>query len=460
MRAMSIGAPFTPSTDRRLLTTFNRHNMRHDGKIAIAVAMSARSKVWKNKTILWSDLVAKLAEVNRTNETAKEYAAANKEERLKIKDVGGYVGGYLRGGKRSPKNVGYRQLITLDIDFASMDFWDDFTMLFSNAAVVHATHSHTAESPRLRLVMPINREVTADEYVAISRQVAGLLGIEFFDNTTFETNRLMFWQSVSKDVDYYYEVQDGEWIDADEILAMYADWRDTSLWATAKTYTDQVRGKADKQEQPRDKKGVIGAFCRTYGIADAIETFLPDVYLPCDQEDRYTYTGGSAAAGLIVYDDTFAFSHHGTDPCSGKLSNAFDLVRIHKFGHLDSDALTGSQRPKSQVAMEEFARKDEAVKMTIAKESLADAKYEFAEGFTSVDTEDTSIEWAKKLEVDARGNYLSTAANLSLIFRNDSRLKGTLKLNEFDNKRYVVSDLLPVPLVSYSLYTPRHLSSL
>lgn len=62
---------------------------------------------------------------------------------------------------------------------------------------------------------------------------------------------------------------------------------------------------------------------------------MQDVYAPAG-EGRYTYSNGSTAAGLIVYDDKFAYSHHGTDPAGGRLCNAFDLVRIHKFGHLDS----------------------------------------------------------------------------------------------------------------------------
>ena len=102
--------------------------------------------------------------------------------------------------------------------------------------------------------------------------------------------------------------------------------------------TEIVHKQAKRQGDPLTKEGLIGAFCRTYSIEAAIETFLIDVYLPCSVPDRYTYAGGSTAAGLVLYDDKFAYSNHGTDPASGKLCNAFDLVRIHKFGELDEDA--------------------------------------------------------------------------------------------------------------------------
>ena len=186
--------------------------MKYNGTLDIAVGHSASTKVWKNKKWRWDELVQKLSEEYKTQETFKEYMAATKEDQSKIKDVGGYVGGYLRGGRRSPQNVVHRQLVTLDIDFAHVHFWDDFQILFGNAAVLHSTHKHHENSPRYRLIFPLSREATPDEYVAVSRKIAGDLGIDLFDNTTFETNRLMFWPSNPKDTEYYFKFQDGPFI--------------------------------------------------------------------------------------------------------------------------------------------------------------------------------------------------------------------------------------------------------
>lgn len=416
--------------------------IKNDGELHLAIGMSAKSKIWKNKKIQWSELVTRLKETNRTTETLKEFISATKEEQLKIKDVGGYVGGYLRNGRRKPENVVNRQLLTLDIDFAHKDFWDDYLLQFNNAAVLHATHKHCESSPRFRLIMPLSRECTPDEYVATARQIAGLMGIELFDKTTFETNRLMFWPSSPRDVDYYFEFQDGPWIDVDEILDSYTDWKDSSLWPTAERELNDVKASAKKQEDPENKKGIVGTFCRTYSISEAISKFLEDIYLPTDIDDRYTYSKGTTAAGLIVYDDKFAFSHHGTDPCGGKLCNAFDLVRIHKFGHLDSDESYQGQKPKSFAAMEEFAREDKAVKKIIATENIQDAKYDFTEDLEENEAvEDEDIEWMQDLEVDSKGNYLSTSVNLNLIFANDYRLKKLFRQNDFDGKRYVFGNL-------------------
>lgn len=412
--------------------------MKYDGRLDIATGMSAKSKSWANKKTSWGDLVERLRTAVVTNETYKEFIAASKNDQSKIKDVGGYVGGYLLNGRRKPDSVSYRQLMTLDIDFAHTDLWEDFTLLFSNAAVLHATHKHCNTSPRYRLIMPLSREATPDEYVAVSRMVAGMIGIELFDNTTFETNRLMFWPSVPRDVEYYCEVQDGEWIDVDKILGSYTNWHDTSLWPTAERRLNEVKDSAKKQEDPASKKGIVGAFCRCYSITEAIEKFLPSVYSPTALDDRYTYALGTTTAGLIVYEDKWAYSHHGTDPCSGKLCNSFDLVRTHLYGHLDNEE-SKTDRPKSFQAMEEMARKDVEVKKIIAKESLAEAKYEFASEPDAM--EDDNLDWMKDLDIDAKGNYLSSAPNINLVFMNDRRLKGLFRRNDFDSKNYVFGSL-------------------
>lgn len=413
--------------------------MKYDGQIDIATGLSAQAKNWKNTRITWTEFVSRLKEEHKTQETLKEFLAATKEEQSRIKDVGGYVGGYLEGGKRRSDTVKYRQLITLDIDFAHRDLWDDYQMLFGNAAVLHGTHRHCDTSPRFRLIMPLSRKCTPDEYVAIARKVAGTLGIDLFDRSTFETARLMFWPSNPRDVDYFFRFQDGTWLDADEILSSYPDWTDSSLWPTADREIKEIKNGAKRQEDPSLKKGIIGAFCRTYSITDAIETFLSDVYSPTAFSDRYTYTKGTTSAGLIVYDDKFAYSHHGTDPCGGKLCNSFDLVRIHKFGDLDGDTDKGSL-PKSFIAMGDLARKDKKVKKIIASENLQDAKYDFTEGSDIMETEE-DLEWMQELEIDSKGGYKPIAQNLNLIFSRDSRLRGLFKQNDFDGKKYVFGTL-------------------
>ena len=413
--------------------------LEHNAPLNIAIGLNASSKVWKNTKISWADFVKKMSEPVVTAETYQQFIRATKDEQSKIKDVGGFVGGFLTNGRRDKKSVLYRQLITLDIDFSHENFWWDFTTLFDCAALIHSTHKSTQDKPRHRLIIPLDREVSQEEYQAIARKIAADLNIDLFDPSTFDVNRLMFWPSISKDSTYYFEYQDGDFISADYILSRYTNWHDTSEWPTTSASHDIIGQALKKQEDPEEKKGIVGLFCRAYPIQEAIDIFLSDVYSEAGP-GRYTYVHGTTSAGLIIYEDKFAYSHHGTDPVGGRLCNAFDLVRIHKFGHLDSGKEKEDKDKKSFKAMEEFAAKDSLVKKQLAEEKFADAKFEFAENLEAQD-EEYDNSWVTQLEANSKGEYDNSANNLNIIIQNDQYLKNVFKLNVFDNKRYVTRSL-------------------
>ncbi|MFX5710027.1 hypothetical protein ABTE34_21290, partial [Acinetobacter baumannii] len=78
--------------------------------------------------------------------------------------------------------------------------------------------------------------------------------------------------------------------DVDFVLAQYLDWRDRSQWPH-RADGDSTYHSATA-EKPTDKPGIVGAFCRTFDVIDAIERFdLP--YKPTTNPDRWTYVGGS-----------------------------------------------------------------------------------------------------------------------------------------------------------------------
>ena len=61
--------------------------------------------------------------------------------------------------------------------------------------VLYSTHSHTADNPRYRVIIPVDRPMPPDEYQAVSRRIADNIGIEFFDPSTHQAERLMYWPS-------------------------------------------------------------------------------------------------------------------------------------------------------------------------------------------------------------------------------------------------------------------------
>ena len=388
--------------------------LKHDGVLTIATGRSRKEMNWKNREMLWSELVDKLSSTTRTYETYEEYKKLSKSKKDEIKDVGGFVGGTLKEGRRKADNVVWRQIVTLDADFVKGDLWAGVETMFGYGCVMYSTHSHSPKAPRLRLVIPLKRAVTSDEYGAVSRRIAADLGIDFFDDTTYEPHRLMYWPSTSSDGEFIFKVLDEEWVDPDEILARYEDWRDSSYWPESSRTKEDRKRLAERQGDPKEKPGVVGAFCRTYSIIDVIEKFLSDIYSPCENPNRYTYIPGSSAGGLVIYENgDFAYSHHGTDPISGKLCNAFDLVRLHKFGELDEEAKEGTPVNKlpSYLSMQKLAREDLEVKKTIASERMTSASEDFNEE-----------DWQVNLEINNKGELKNTLTNIILILRHDPQL--------------------------------------
>ena len=139
--------------------------LQYDGLITIATGSSRRSASWKTKELLWSEFVDKLGRVTRTQETQAEYFRMPKEERDNAKDVGGFVGGTLKGGRRKIDAVQQRRLITLDMDSitAGEDPWPTVELILGCAAVLDSSHRRSAKAPRLRRVLPLSRPVSPGE---------------------------------------------------------------------------------------------------------------------------------------------------------------------------------------------------------------------------------------------------------------------------------------------------------
>ena len=397
--------------------------LNYDQKLLVAFGRSRKAAHWQNKEIMWSELVKKLSTTTRTRESVSDYAALSKTERDSIKDVGGFVGGYLKNGKRNNASVVNRCLVCLDADNADPELMDDLDLTFSNAYALYSTHSHTPEKMRLRIIIPLSRTVTPDEYAAIARRVADNLTLTRFDPTTFEPARLMYWPSTPENGEFIFMNNDGPFLDADVVLATYPDWKDASLWPTTRPAEERLRKTVGKQEDPLTKTGIIGAFCRAHSIHDVLETILSDVYHPSEDDNRFTFVGGSTTGGLVVYDDKYAFSHHATDPAGGKLCNAFDLVRWHLFtpGGETADGDAVGSDANSIKLMQDYASRDESTKRQLAEER----RIQVMEDFNDLEEEraPAAEDWQTSLEVDKHGKVKDTLGNLALILRYDPRLK-------------------------------------
>lgn len=421
--------------------------MEHDRLIHVSIGNSRLSKEWIQSEFLWSEFVAKLQMPQRSAETFEEFQKLSKADQGKLKDVGGFVGGTLSGKQRKANAVTGRDLVTLDLDNIASGETDHVIRKIESldiAYAVYSTRSHAEYRPRLRVVIPLSETITADEYEPVARKIASYVGMELCDPTTFEASRLMYWPSCSKDAQYVFRVTDNGFVDPKALLQLYDDWTDVSTWPQVPGSPDSLRAKTllAKQQDPTTKHGVVGAFCRTYDILAAIDTFIPNAYEETNSDDRLTYTGGTTVAGAVLYDNgKFLFSHHATDPCSGQLVNAFDLIRLHKFSDLDADAKDGTPvvRMPSYMAMQKLALTDETVAAELNLERVQHASDVFSKiesteepaGQDKPTLDDVSWMRTAGLQTGEGGAYKKTVDNIIRILTYDPMLRGKIAIDEF-----------------------------
>lgn len=423
--------------------------MRNNRKLQISTAGSRKATYWPRNVLMWSEFVDRLRTPQRGTETLEQYLAFSKARQDELKDVGGFVGGTFTGNRRKAANVEGRDLITLDMDNIPAGQTEDILKRVGGlgcAAAVYSTRKHAGYAPRLRVIVPLDRTATSDEYEPAARMLASRIGMEFCDPTTFEPSRLMYWPSCCSNSQYVCETYDAPFCSADGLLNMYGDWQDVTQWPQVPGEDAAARRRLAKQEDPTKKKGIIGAFCRTYNITQAMEQFIPGMYEETDIPGRYTYTGGSTAGGAIVYDgDLFLYSHHATDPCSGLLVNAFDLVRLHLYGDQDDAAKEGTPANKmpSFLAMSRLALDDPEVSSRIARERHEQAQTAFAgSGQTAKEhPQADDLTWLSRLSADSQGNYLKTVNNIIIILQNDPLLKGKIATDEFAGRGLILGKL-------------------
>ena len=403
-------------------------------KLYVSTGNSRMDKKFNGAVMEYDDFAKRLSQTTHTAETMEQYRKLPKGKQDDIKDVGGFVLGKLKGGRRKKDCVVSRSAVTLDMDYGTEGIVDEIEMFLDMEMLIYSTHKHTPENPRLRLILPLTREVTPDEYGAVSRMLAQDIGIELFDDSTYEPSRLMYWPSTSSDGEYVFKQISGTVVDPDEVLSRYKNWKDVSSWPVSNRQGEVVKREIKKQADPLAKDGLIGAFNRAYPIREALEVFLSDVYQPSVMPGRYDYIPADSAAGVVVYEDAFVYSHHATDPCNGMLMSAFDVVRLHKFGDKDAKAADGTEPGKlpSFKAMQDFASQDERVKQVLAKERQALATQEF--------TDRDDVNWQTQLELDRQGNIKDTLMNIATIIRYDENLQ-SIVYNEFKDTIDVVGDL-------------------
>lgn len=452
----------------------------------------------ENKALPWAKMIRGFMNPTRTKDTLRQYAKLSDKEQQRLKAIDGFFYRTQVDGERRNRSSGRpSDLITLDFDNASPEF---FASLIEGRLCgkiewfLHTTRRHTPEKPRFRVLIPTDRPIDNDTYGPVSRIVALRFDPEFkhVDKVSFRPAQMMYLPTLCADSEYVTHRNEGDLIPWMSDLADFeldvGDWRDVAN--LPKVPGEELRLVVAKAEVPTEKKGVVGDFCRAYDIHQAIEKFLPDVYeLAGDggAKPRYTYLGGTTSNGAEVQDDgLFLYSHHGSDPCSDRLVNAFDMVRIHLFSHLDKDSekdLPPGKAPSFKEMVQFLADDEPYIQQVMA------SRYDMAAMFEDADVEDSdeppetddddligdipkrgvragregsagkparhtpastklralgyappkvgkrrerpAKDWHLALERDGQGAILSTSANILSIVQNDVRLHECMEYNEF-----------------------------
>jgi len=306
-----------------------------------------------------------------------------------------------------------RDALALDVDYPGAGFFDGFTMTFPNAAVIHSTYSSTTENPRYRLIIPLARSVAPDEYHYVATAIMEQLGIDQFDSGSVQAERYMFKPSYNDPAYWEAAVLDGPPLDPDKVLQEFDP--DLSTVPAPKPHKNK--------RDPFAIEGTIGAFNRAYEDWDLL---IEKYELPYERRGgRYTLVGASAAAGMSEVAPGLVYSHHANDPAYGVTCSAFDLARLHLFGHLDEDISpsTPVNRRPSNTAMLERATEDPLVVRDLVG---ADFEEEMSNTADAIQQQN----WKLGMVLSPRtGAPTDSITNWDLIMENDRVFEG-LYFNE------------------------------
>ena len=175
-------------------------------KYKIAVSCGKGMGIIENKVKSWADIVKKLTH---------HVEVAQKE------NAGFFVGGAFSDDVRVDEDLLCRSLLTLDIDKYKSTIDDlefDLDLMGLGAFVAYSTYSHTSDKPRVRLVLPLSRDVSRDEYRQISRSFCESYDPSIYDKCSYKPNQFMFYPSCAVGGERWALSGEGVALDVDKFL--------------------------------------------------------------------------------------------------------------------------------------------------------------------------------------------------------------------------------------------------
>lgn len=352
----------------------------------------------------------------------KEYKSLNKDEQMKYKDCGAFVGGIFKDDKRANANLIERSILAIDVDHLDRDLIGDekerIIKLFKDLklnTIIHSTRNHSEESPRLRILIELSNSVDAISYKALAEYIIEKIGRTYVDETCVQAGRLMFLPSICKDGKYYFEYLEGKALEVNKFITR------TDKTAKISNANRNLTTKPLKQQNPLEKKGLIGAICKSYRVDEIMDKFLSHIYEAGTISGRYKMVGSKSVDGVVIYDDgLFMYSNHESDKAFGKELNAFDLLKVH--------LCDGLSEAKAYDKLALLFSNDEKVQGYLKEEVQEKLKSAFSE--------------STELDTNSKGKVKNTLGNYVTILKTDTTLAGSLAYDSFKGKT-VKKDYLP-----------------
>ncbi|ARB05732.1 DNA primase [Synechococcus virus S-ESS1] len=293
----------------RTMTDFSNNN------IMIVFSLGTGDNLGKSRNVKEpiSKFIDRFRKPHVTPEKYREYKAASDKRQRFLKGSAGWFmrGGVEKGQNRNRNSIMPSQIVTLDIDYATPEFSEMLLageILPGYRMIAHTTRSHTPEKPRFRIMVFLSGKVGRERYQAASRIIAQIADpeMQWVDKVSFRPAQMMYMPTVSADMEkhYVFYEQKGRLLDHEEVIGQWemlngsAD--DIGNLPRAQG-EDMLRESQESAENPLEKTGPVGDFCRAYTITELVvgkdgETgILADVYEPVEWSQgaisRMSYLG-------------------------------------------------------------------------------------------------------------------------------------------------------------------------
>lgn len=250
---------------------FNKIKLQNDFKINVVEYENLYANSYtQSNDFKWSDWLKKLQIPMINNDKYKRGLVIYGD----VADSDGYE------KYRKDENIINRSVIALDYDDIT-----DFKGLYESickqlgdyAWAFHTTHSHHTDKPRIRLMVPINEPVSAEDYKKYSRALANHIRYEVDEASFVPSQAMALPVRPDKDVPYIFKYNDASAItigDLNELSRNLDDQKDKSITIN---YSNQYK-KRDSSYW-RDLAFGVGEGERNHSLA-SISGLLLRRYVP------------------------------------------------------------------------------------------------------------------------------------------------------------------------------------